>query len=52
MIEPELNFSEPILAAVTWASNNSLVAVWMNRRQNQADVVVYEDLSATPTTVS
>ncbi|KAH1014109.1 hypothetical protein HUJ04_003003 [Dendroctonus ponderosae] len=49
--KPGLNFSEPILAAVTWATNNSLVAVWMNRRQNQANVVVYADLSATPTTV-
>lgn len=40
-----------ILSSVTWATNNSLVAVWMNRVQNHSDVVVYEQLSSTPTIV-
>ncbi|XP_069698426.1 venom dipeptidyl peptidase 4 isoform X2 [Periplaneta americana] len=31
--------SEPILSAVTWASDDALAAVWMNRVQNTAKIV-------------
>ncbi|CAG9767540.1 unnamed protein product [Ceutorhynchus assimilis] len=46
-----LENEEHIITAVTWAANDSLVAVWMNRVQNHADIVVYEQLSSTPTIV-
>ncbi|XP_050306538.1 venom dipeptidyl peptidase 4 isoform X1 [Anthonomus grandis grandis] len=47
----DLKSDQPILSAVTWATNNSLLAVWMNRVQNHANVVVYQELSSSPTTV-
>lgn len=38
-IVPYLIFSEPILSAVTWATEYNVAAVWMNRVQNIAKVV-------------
>jgi len=32
-------YSEPILSAVTWATENNVVPVWMNRVQNTAKIV-------------
>jgi hypothetical protein len=32
-------YSEPILSAVTWATESNVAAVWMNRVQNIAKVV-------------
>lgn len=31
--------SEPILSAVTWATEDNVAAVWMNRIQNIAKIV-------------
>jgi hypothetical protein len=31
--------SEPILSVVTWATEDSVAAVWMNRVQNNAKIV-------------
>ncbi|XP_049787513.1 venom dipeptidyl peptidase 4-like isoform X1 [Schistocerca cancellata] len=36
----ELANSEPILTAVSWANSNEVSAVWMNRVQNEAAIVV------------
>ncbi|XP_066155922.1 venom dipeptidyl peptidase 4-like isoform X1 [Euwallacea fornicatus] len=40
-----LKSEDHILTAVTWATNSSVVAVWMNRVQNVAELVVYQNLS-------
>lgn len=47
----DLNSLQPIITAVQWTTNNSLVSVWMNRVQNQSAIVVYQGLSSTPTVV-
>nr|CAD7435778.1 unnamed protein product [Timema monikensis] len=45
-------FSEdPILSAVTWANNDEVVAVWMNRVQNNAEIVIYNITAGTYETV-
>lgn len=46
-------FSTAILSAVTWATNDVLTAIWMNRIQNEAHIVSYEGKDKTvPTVVS
>ncbi|XP_017784773.1 PREDICTED: venom dipeptidyl peptidase 4 [Nicrophorus vespilloides] len=40
-LEAPKKFSEPILAAVSWASQDVVCAIWMNRIQNEADIVIY-----------
>ncbi|KAJ8970898.1 hypothetical protein NQ317_009050, partial [Molorchus minor] len=39
--------SDPILSAVEWATNDTVVSIWMNRVQNQAAIVEYETASTT-----
>ncbi|XP_075211304.1 venom dipeptidyl peptidase 4-like isoform X2 [Lycorma delicatula] len=36
----DLTKMEPVLSAVTWASNVELAAVWMNRHQNKAHITL------------
>lgn len=35
-------FREPILAAVSWATDNIVSAIWMNRVQNEAVITTYD----------
>ncbi|KAJ8960910.1 hypothetical protein NQ318_020209 [Aromia moschata] len=39
---PSALSSDPILSVVEWATNDSAVAIWMNRIQNQASIVSYD----------
>ncbi|KAL1491026.1 hypothetical protein ABEB36_011684 [Hypothenemus hampei] len=50
-VPTELETMQPILTSIKWATNNSLIAIWTNRVQNRADIVVYENLSNTPTLI-
>ncbi|KAF5298439.1 hypothetical protein FQR65_LT01218 [Abscondita terminalis] len=38
---PNIENQEPVLASVTWATNEVLSVVWMNRVQNEASIVAY-----------
>lgn len=38
----QIFFREQILTAVEWANNDTLVAIWMTRIQNEAFIVSYE----------
>nr|CAD7400600.1 unnamed protein product [Timema cristinae] len=52
-IEPPATLAneDPILSAVTWANNDEVVAVWMNRVQNNAEIVIYNITAGTYETV-
>jgi len=43
--------NEPILAAVTWVNDSKLCAIWMNRVQNNANIIIY-DLKDTENIIS
>ncbi|PSN53226.1 hypothetical protein C0J52_07992, partial [Blattella germanica] len=40
------DLNEPILSAVTWSSDNDVVAVWMNRIQNEARIQSCDGVAA------
>lgn len=35
-------FSEPILSAVSWATDTDVSAIWLNRVQNKGAIVSYD----------
>ncbi|KAI7815507.1 DPP4, partial [Rhyzopertha dominica] len=45
-------FSEPILSAVSWATNTSVAAIWLNRVQNQSSIISYNVTADTQITVA
>lgn len=47
-------FREQVLTTVEWANNDTVVAIWMNRVQNQAIIESYDTSSipVAPVTVS
>ncbi|XP_076270794.1 venom dipeptidyl peptidase 4-like isoform X2 [Rhynchophorus ferrugineus] len=47
-VPTELENLQPVITAVVWSSSDSVVAIWMNRVQNQAAVVLYENGSSVP----
>ncbi|KAJ8921034.1 hypothetical protein NQ315_015830 [Exocentrus adspersus] len=42
---------EPILSTVEWATNNIVLAIWMNRVQNRASITTY-DVTTNPVTTT
>lgn len=47
-----LFYREPIVASVSWATDDVAVVVWMNRVQNKAAIVAYDTATNTSTVVS
>ncbi|KAJ9586412.1 hypothetical protein L9F63_019941, partial [Diploptera punctata] len=45
------DLNEPIMSAVTWSTDESVVAIWMNRIQNEARIVSCEARSGTCTEI-
>ena len=46
-------FREPVLGQVKWAESGQLVAVWMNRVQNEMDIITcFMDSSECKTVIS
>lgn len=47
-----MNFREPILGTTSWANDDVVCAIWLNRIQNKAEIVCCDATSATCETVS
>ncbi|XP_030751090.1 venom dipeptidyl peptidase 4 isoform X2 [Sitophilus oryzae] len=51
-VSSNLANTQPLITAVTWTTNDSVAAVWMNRVQNTAEIVLYQHNSSVPKVVS